>query len=1085
LEQDVPQDCPASLGRVFAILTIALIAGCFGYVAPAVATTLPPGWNDTLIVAGMNAPVAFAFLPDGRILVAELFGNIRLVKDGVLQDPIRTIPVTTGGERGLLGLAVDPDFATTGHIYVYYTNTLASPKNQVSRLVMAGDGILPGETVLVQDIASDSGIHNAGGLQFGPDGRLYIGTGDGGAISANSQNLSNLSGKILRINKDGSIPADNPFVGQPGARGEIWVYGLRNPFRFSFDDDGRLFIGDVGSMFYDEVNVVEPGEPGSNFGWPLQEGPCAPPGVCDPADGSSIPQGIVRPVHWNFHQGHSDIAITGGVTSGPGAYPGAFDEAYFFADYGVGVIDVLRYDPASPTASVTRLGTNVSGIVQLARGPDGRVYYVSLFTGDIRRLDFDPAFGLQMSGGTTPPAAEPGMHVTVTATVTPAVGPPSTGIVVAADLSPIGGPSAQTLYDDGTNGDATAGDGVYSYRATVGSAAPLGAASLALHASDAQGRQAMATAQVTVQTVLDADNDLLPDHCETTFGLNANSAALHNAAAGDFDEDGLTNLEECRGRTHPRGFFVRRFAEGATSGFLTTKFGIANPHLAATARVLFRFQRQAGDVVTESLSIPPGGHATLDVATVPGMSNAEFATEVESDQDVTVERTMSWDRRGYGSHSQSSLPAAATRWYLAEGATHSNFDLFYLLQNPNDAAAHVQVTYLRVEGLPPLERTHTVPPQSRVTIWVNQEDPDLAAADVSARLEADLPVVVERAMYLGGTGTIWRAGHGGAGVTETRSSWYFAEGATGPFFDLYLLLMNPEPGDAQVQIEYLLPQGPPVVKHYVVAGLSRQTLWVEGEDERLADTAVSARVTVTNGAGIVAERAMWWPGGPPTWAEAHNSHGATRTATLWTIADGEIGGTRAAETFLLLANTSDRAGSAAVTVLVEGGARHTRTFPLGPSSRLNIAVGVEFPEVVNARFGAVIESLGDPPVDLVVERATYSSQENEPWAAGSNTIATPAVDADATIEITPDGLTPNHVDLPLGGRVRFVNRSTEEAQIASDPHPTHFFCRAMDPVRRLAPGQTAVSGPFRVAQDCSVHEHLNYDPRYHATISIR
>jgi hypothetical protein len=263
------------------------------------------------------------------------------------------------------------------------------------------------------------------------------------------------------------------------------------------------------------------------------------------------------------------------------------------------------------------------------------------------------------------------------------------------------------------------------------------------------------------------------------------------------------------------------------------------------------------------------------------------------------------------------------------------------------------------------------------------------------------------------------------------------------------------------------------------------TVRVDGEDPGLADTAVSARVVVTNGVGIAAKRAMWWPASAATWTEAHNAHGAAGASRRWTVAGGEIGGPRLAETYLLIANTSEHAGAASVTLLVEGRPAQTKTFFLAPSSRTNVAVATEFPTLGAARFGAVVESTGAAPVDLVVERATYWNAAGEQWAAGTDTLATPAIEAEATIEITPEGLSPDHVEVPVGGRIRLVNRTSQPAFIASDPHPGHFVCRAMDPVGRLGPGETAISGPFRMAQDCTLHEHLAYDPKYHATVVVR
>jgi glucose/arabinose dehydrogenase len=1041
---------------------------------------LPPRWTSAVVVSGASNPVSFAFLPDGRMVVAELGGALRLVAGGqLLSQPMRVLPVTTGSERGLLGLAVDPDFSSNGFLYVYYTSTASPPKNRVSRLTMSGNGLLPGETILLDGIASDAGNHNAGDLGFGPDGLLYIATGDGGARPDNSQNLANLSGKILRVTRDGTPAAGNPFAGVAGARPEIWHYGLRNPFRFSFDPGGRLFIGDVGSSRFEEVNMAEPGVSGLNFGWPHAEGPSADPRFTSPLHSYARPAG--------------GAAITGGVTSGAGVYPPEFGGAYFFADFVAGFIDVLRHDPATRSTSVVRLASGAPGIVKLVRGPDGRVYYCSLFSGEIRRLEYDFSGGLALTAAATPAAVEPGEATLLAAHVSVAGGAPATGVVVTADLSALGGAPAQRLYDDGTSGDAAAGDQVFSFRAVAGAATPLGAVDVPLAAADAQGRIATATVTITIQAVRDADLDGLPDRCETAAGLDPASAAPHQAASGDFDEDGRTNLEECQGGTHPRGFFVRRFAEGASGDFFRAWFAVTNPHPSATAHVWFRFHPAAGAPITEAIAVPPGSRRTLSAASVPGLRVAEFATEVESDVEVAVERTMSWDRRGYGAHAQSGLVEAATTWFLAEGATHSGFELFYLLQNPGTADAQVEVAFLRPGGLPPLVKTYAVRGESRRTVWVNREDPGLSATDVSARIVADRPIVVERAMYRSRGTEFWAAGHGGAGVTATSERWFFAEGATGAFFDTFLLLANPGAAAANVNVTYLLGDGTTFTKPYTVRGQSRLTIWLDTEDPRLASAAVSSLVTVTNGIGIVAERAMWWPGGPATWTESHVSPGATESGRRWVVGEGEIGNGRGAETYLLIANTSGRPGTARVELLVEESAappgpgdRTTRVIDLPPSSRTNVPVAVTFlPGSPGARFGATVESVGDQPVDLVVERSTYWDAGGEMWAAGTNALADAGAPASATIVVYPDRIEPDTVALAVGERIRVVNGTGEDVWLASDPHPGHSLCRAMDPVGRLGPGQSAVSGPFRLSGTCTVHEHLRFLPQHHATVTVR
>jgi Tol biopolymer transport system component len=439
-----------------------------------------------------------------------------------------------------------------------------------------------------------------------------------------------------------------------------------------------------------------------------------------------------------------------------------------------------------------------------------------------------------------------------------------------------------------------------------------------------------------------------------------------------------------------RGTFIRYFAEGATGALFDTEIALANPG-DTTANVTLRFLRSNQPAVTSSVSVPAMSRRTVAVRDLPGLSNAEFATVIESDVAVMADRTMRWGAGAYGSHAETSLTGPASTWYLAEGATHSGFNLFYLIHNPNGSAATVQITYLLPAPVAPVTKSYVVPANSRFNIWVNNEaatDPGLtalAATDVSARVLSSQPVVLERAMYLNSGGQTFGAGHGSAGVTATATSWFLAEGATGSYFDLFVLIVNPNTETADVQARYLLPSGATVVRNYLVAGNSRRTIWVDLEDSALADTAVSA--TISSPIGIIVERSMWWPGPTAaTWHEAHNSPGATATGVRWGLAEGEVDSVT--ETYILVANTSPFAGSAKVTLMFEDGGTTEKTFALNPSSRFNVAVKSEFSSANGKRFGAVVESLGSTPAQIVVERAMYSNANGVVWAAGTNALAT-------------------------------------------------------------------------------------------------
>jgi hypothetical protein len=508
---------------------------------------------------------------------------------------------------------------------------------------------------------------------------------------------------------------------------------------------------------------------------------------------------------------------------------------------------------------------------------------------------------------------------------------------------------------------------------------------------------------------LDSDGDSLPDDWELQFGLDATSASGADGAAGDPDGDGQTNVAERAAHAHPTNLpsATRYLAEGAT-GFFEMRVSIANAG-SEPASVLLRFLKADGSLASHALTVPAQQSRKVAVGALPAMASAEFSTVVEADRPVIVDRQMWWSAgTAYGTHAETSVAAPALTWYFAEGATHSGFDLFYLLQNPRSLAADVRVRYLRPVGLP-LEKTYTVPPHSRTTIWVDMEEfpagsgqRTLGATDVAAVIDVtnDVPIIAERAMYRSAGGTAFEAGHESAGITAPATTWVLAEGATGPYFDTFLLLANPSPtAAAEVLASYLLPDGTTHSKTYLVAPSTRTNIWLDleefdgptGTTAALADTAVSTTLTVTNGVPIVVERSMWWPG--PTadaWLEAHNAFGATAAASRWGFAEGIVlGPPTNTDTYFLIANTASTPARVRVTLLFDdGGPAVEREFDLLGRSRFSVAVAAEFPEAFGRGFGAVVESVGTP-MPLVVERAMYNDAGGIVWRAGSNALGTP------------------------------------------------------------------------------------------------
>jgi glucose/arabinose dehydrogenase len=351
------------------------------------------GFEETVFRGGLSAPIAIAFLPDGRMLVTEKAGALKLT-DGATSSTLITIPVCSGSEMGLLGVAIDPSFATNGFVYLYRTKNPGSCGsatgrfNEVVRVTIgAGDTVDPASlVVLLSGAQTDNGNHDGGCLRIGPDQKLYVGVGDtglgdnqggpGSSTNPYAQNLGVLMGKVLRLNLDGSIPADNPFVGQVGARGEIFAYGFRNPFRFGFDPaTDRLWLADVGDLAVEELDIVTSG---GNYAWPHCEGTL--PASCEQP-------GDVDPILTYPHSGTSSLGtcIIGGEFASAGF--GGLDGDYFFGDCTSSKLyhatpNGTRDDVGTP--SLFLIGADVPS--DLVFGPDGALYYVATGGGEVRRV---------------------------------------------------------------------------------------------------------------------------------------------------------------------------------------------------------------------------------------------------------------------------------------------------------------------------------------------------------------------------------------------------------------------------------------------------------------------------------------------------------------------------------------------------------------------------------------------------------------------------------------------------------------------------------------------------------------------------
>lgn len=366
---------------------LSLRSSCFALAAFLILSAFPIALNDFSLITsaeaagsfqdskyagGLNIPTAMEFSPDGRLFVAQKGGKLMVVKDGVVQStPFVSLSINSVGERGLLGVTFDPNFESNGFVYLYYTTSTSPIHNRVSRFTADPanpDRALAGSEVVILNLETLGAVnHNGGAIHFGKDGKLYVAVGDN-ADSAKAQSLGSRLGKMLRINRDGSIPSDNPFFNTVGARREIWALGLRNPFTFAFSPatGSLMYINDVGANTWEEINS---GVRGANYGWPTCEGACSNPK-------------FVNPVFSYPHAG-SGKAISGGAFYEALQFPGEYKGSYFFGDYVAGFIKRL-----TPSKQLVNFLPSVASPVDIDIGSDGSLYYLSIRNGEVRKVSY-------------------------------------------------------------------------------------------------------------------------------------------------------------------------------------------------------------------------------------------------------------------------------------------------------------------------------------------------------------------------------------------------------------------------------------------------------------------------------------------------------------------------------------------------------------------------------------------------------------------------------------------------------------------------------------------------------------------------
>jgi autotransporter-associated beta strand protein len=426
-------------------------------------------------------------------------------------------------------------------------------------------------------------------------------------------------------------------------------------------------------------------------------------------------------------------------------------------------------------------------------------------------------------------------------------------------------------------------------------------------------------------------------------------------------------------------------SEGATGAFFDEDILIANPN-DIDAPVTLTFSKEDGSQVVDTRTVPAKSRLTVHVDQIAGLeavTGLSAQVTSTSGQPLVVERSMFWDAKDakpYAGSTGSSVDQSVADWFFAEGS-QTFFHTFVLINNPNATPTDVTFTFFR-ESQDPVVKTVTVGATTRLTLDCGTV-PEIVGSSFGISVHATQPIMAERSVYFDGRGNGQLGGTESAGVTAPSTHWFLAEGATGGFFNTFILVSNPNNTPANVSFQYLLDNGDTVTVPRTIAANTRSTTNIAGEEDvRLKNAAVST--VVTSDVPVIAERSMYWPGPPEPLREGHNSFGVTDAGLKWGLAEGRTGTPLNYHTYILLANPQSTAANVTVTFLREGGAAPlVKTYTVRPTSRFNIdSASDDLQELHDETFGVVIEVTNDVPI--IVERSMYWDANGVSLSGGTN-----------------------------------------------------------------------------------------------------